>query len=102
MWINPVSKSKVKIKGQADNLKHKRCLCRIEAKNELVKIRFTFSKNTKKEYLTPIENNLIENVIRLRLNTNDNNCCDGYFHISNDIEIDFIHFREKVVYIDIK
>ena len=102
MWINPVSKSKIKIKDQADNFKHKRCLCREEVKNDLVKIKFTFSQSTNKEYLTPIENNLIENIIKLKLNAKDIRCCDTCFYISNKIEIDFIHFREKVVYIDIK
>ena len=102
MWINPSSKSKIRIKGQADNFKHKRGLCREEVKNDLVKIEFTFSESTNKECLTPIENNLIENIIKLKLNAKNKRCCDTCFYISDKIEIDFIHFIEKVVYIDIK
>tara|TARA_R110002050_G_C8781665_1_gene501307 strand:- start:106 stop:414 length:309 start_codon:yes stop_codon:yes gene_type:complete len=102
MWINPLSKNKIKIIGQANNLKHKRCLLRKEVQDESVKIKFTFSRDTNKEHLNPIENNLIENVIKLMLNTNNERCCNTCFYISKEIEIDFIHFREKVVYIDIK
>ena len=94
---------KVKIKGQADNPKHKRCLCRCDVMKCLVDIRFCVSNTSKKEYFTALENNLIEQFIDLALKKKNKERFSSVIDISKNVQMDFIHFdREKIVYIDIK